>query len=156
MRQTNTPLIIIIAILALMFVVPFVLALFTLLAYGQFALPTGLFGGVLAELDANFVLALFITALPLLLVWAVEANRRRAGGGRSLGFTLALIILLMLAVTAVPLVAFLRPLAGVPAGQALALVALIAFPLIVVLFAAAILLPGLTGRGGDGGPSPEE
>ncbi len=153
MKQTNTPLLVMIAVLALLFVVPFALALVTLLAYGRFAPPEGLFTGVQAELDANFVLVLLITALPLMLVWAVEANRRRAGGGqRTLGLTLGLIVLLMIAVTAVPAIAFLRPLGGLPPGDALAILAVVALPLITVVFAVALLLAGLGRRKG---PPPE-
>ncbi len=154
MKQKNTPLLVMIAVLALLFIVPFVLALVTLVVYGRFALPGGLFTGLLAELDANFVLALLITTLPLMLVWAVEANRQREGGSRrSLGLTLGLIVLLMVAVTAVPAVAFLRPLGGLPPGDALAILAVVALPLITVVFVVAILLPGLARRKG---PPPED
>ncbi len=154
MKQNNTPIYVIIGVLALLFVVPFVLALITMIAYGEFALPSGLFSRLYGELDANFALALLLTVLPLVMVWAVERALRRSGGGgvRSQGITLALLVLLMLAVTAVPLVSFMRPLARIPAAQRATLIGFVALPLLVVTFAVVILVPELLRRRKDGPP----
>jgi hypothetical protein len=142
-QRPNTSLLFIVGILMVLFIIPFVLALITLVAYGEFAVPTDLFGGVLGELDANFVLALLMTILPLLMVWAIETRRGQAGGARrSVGLTLGLLVALVAIVTAVPLLAFFRPLSRLPAGQALAIVSCLALPLLVVIFAVAIVLPG--------------
>lgn len=149
MKRSNVPLIAVTGILVALFVIPFILAVIFTLAYGEFALPPAEFvTAVLAELDANFVLAMLITALPLALVAAIEGYRRQRGGGRrSLALTVGLLVLLMAAVTAVPLIAFLRPLSGLPGGAVLAILLFAALPLLAVMFAAAIVLPGLRGDG---------
>jgi len=41
MKHSNAPLLAIIGILMVMFVIPFVLAVITLIVYGEFALPSG-------------------------------------------------------------------------------------------------------------------
>ena len=145
----HTPLYIMIAILMLLFIIPFILALITLIAYGEFSVPDASWmGGLLAELDANFLLAMVITIVPLLMVWAVESSRARAGldRRRSTGLTLGLLIGLMVIVTAVPVVAYLRPLADVPPGHALAILSVVALPLLVVIVLVALLLPGVLAR----------
>lgn len=143
MKRSNAPLLAIIGVLMVMFVVPFILAVITLIVYGEFALPTELVaGGLLAELDANFVLALLITVLPVLFVWFIESNRRAGGSQRrSMTLTLIMLVLLMAAVTAVPVISMLRPLSAVPPAQAFAMIAVIALPLLLVLFVAALLMP---------------
>jgi hypothetical protein len=144
-----------IGILMLLFVIPFILALVTLIAYGEFRVPDASWmGGLLAGLDANFLLAMVITVMPLLLVWAVESSRARAGQDRrrTTGLTLGLLIALMVVATAVPVVAYLRPLAGVPTGQAVAILSVVALPLLVVIGIVALLLPGVLSRQADGNP----
>jgi membrane protease YdiL (CAAX protease family) len=144
-KKRNTPLVFITGILLLLFVIPLVLAVITLAIYGELAAPEPL-SGLASELDANFALALLVTALPLLVVWVAETQRRRSGGKRSARGTLVLLVLLMAAVTAVPAVSLWRPLAGLPTGQALAILAVAALPLLAVLLAAAILLPETRNR----------
>jgi len=151
--RKHTPLYIMIGILMLLFVIPFILALITLIAYGEFSVPDASWmGGLLAQLDANFLLAMVITILPLLMVWAVESSRSRAGldRRRSTGLTLGLLIALMVVATAVPVVAYLRPLADVPTGHALAILSVVALPLLVVVGIVAMLLPGVLARQADG------
>lgn len=158
MKQKNTPLYVIVGVLALLFVVPFVLALISTLIYGEFAPPADLLTGLYGEIDANFALALLLTGLPLLMVWAVERALRRsgAGGPRSQGLTLALLVLLMLAVTAVPLVSYLRPLANVPPAARTTLLGFVALPLLIVTFAVVILIPELVRRRGERPPEKRE
>ncbi|HLV44341.1 MAG TPA: hypothetical protein VKY39_05260 [Aggregatilineales bacterium] len=155
MKRSNTPLVVIIGILLLLFVVPFVLALIMLAIYGEFTLPSGLFvEGLLAELDANFVLALLLTVLPVIGVWLVESSRRRGvDQRRSLTLTLVMLVLVMAGVTAIPLISALRPLAGFPPGQAFAILAVVALPLFLIMLIAALLLPEAR-RHGDGTPAP--
>lgn len=142
MKRSNTPLLAIIGILMLLFIVPFVLAVITLIAYGEFALPTGLVAdGLLAEFDANFVLMLLVTALPVLFVWLIESSRGKGDRRRSLTLTLGMLVALIAAVTAVPFIASLRPLSGFPPGQALPILAVVALPVLLMMFMAAILLP---------------
>lgn len=149
MKRSNAPLVAIIGILMLMFVVPFVLAVVTLIVYGQFSLPTGLVAeGLLAELDANFVLMVLLTVLPMLMVWLIETTRQSGDRRRSLTLTLAMLILLMAGVTAIPFIAALRPLSAFPPGQAFAILAVVALPLLLVMFIAAVLLPEVR-RGRD-------
>lgn len=132
----------IVGILGVMFIIPFVLALLTLIVYGEFALPQGAVSGVLTEIDPNIILGLLIAGLPLLLVWAVETNRRR--GERTVGLTLGLLVALMLAATAVPFISYLRPLRGLPPRHALAILTVVALPLILIVLVALLLLPGLS------------
>ncbi len=142
MKHSNAPLLAVIGILMVMFVIPFVLAVITLIAYGEFALPSGLLvEGLLAEFDANFVLMLLVTALPALFVWLIESSRSRGDRRRSLTLTLVMLVVLVGAVTAVPFIASLRPLSAFPPGQALPILAVVALPLLAVMFIAAILLP---------------
>jgi hypothetical protein len=144
MNRKNLPILGIVGILGVMFIIPFVLAVITLIVYGEFALPQGAFSALLTELDPNIILGLLIAALPLLLVWAVEANRRRgAGGERTVGLTLGLLVALMLAATAVPFVSYLRPLADMPPRYALAILTVVALPLILILLIVLLLLPGV-------------
>lgn len=148
-KPKNTPLLFIVGILMLLFIIPFILALITLVAYGEFRVPDGAWmGGLLAELDANFILAMVMTVMPLLLVWTVESSRARAGLDRrkATGLTLGLLIALMIGATAVPVVFYLRPLADVPPGHALAILSVVGLPLLVVIFTVALLLPGLLNR----------
>ncbi len=144
MDRKNLPILGIVGILGVMFVIPFVLAMITLIVYGEFALPQGAFSALLTELDPNIILGVLIAALPLLLVWAVEANRGRGvGGERAVGLTLGLLIALMIAATAVPFLSYLRPLSGMPPRYALAILTVVALPLILILFIVLLLLPGL-------------
>jgi len=150
--RKNTPLYVMIGTLMLLFVIPFILALITLIAYGEFSVPDAAWmGGLLTELDANFLLALVITIMPLLMVWAVESGRARSGldRRRSTGLTLGLLIGLMVVATAVPVVAYLRPLADVPVGHALAILSVVALPLLIVVIMVALLLPGVLARRGN-------
>lgn len=151
--RKNNPLYIMIGILMLLFVVPFILALITLLAYGEFRVPDAAWmGGLMTELDANFLLAMVMTVMPLLMVWAVESSRAKAGMDRrrATGLTLGLLIALMIGVTVVPVVFYLRPLAAVPTGQALAILSIVALPLLIVVVVVTLLLPGVLARRRNG------
>jgi hypothetical protein len=150
-RTNNTPILVIIGVLSLLFIVPFTLAVIAVFMYGEFTVPENLMAGVLSELNPNLVLGMLITVLPLLVVVAVERARQQSGGARSMGLTVGLLIVLMAAVTAVPAIAYLRPLAGLPAGHAMAILAVVALPLLLIAFIALILLPSMV-RGGDAAP----
>jgi len=153
-RYSKTPLYVIVGTLGVLFVVPFILSVIVTLIYGEFTLPgVSFLSGVLNELDANFVLAMLLTALPLALVGVIEATRRRLGSRRrSAGLTLGLLVLMMVAMTAAPVATAIRPLSALAPGAALAIVLFAALPLLIVTLGAAIVLPGLL-RGSEGPPS---
>jgi len=152
MKRKNVPALIIIMLMSVLYIIPSVWMLVTLLVTGRFEFPFYVFEGLSRELGFGFLIAFGLLFVPVLLVLLVERSRRRGGSQRrSLGLTLGLLVGLMLVMTAVPLVStLLRGAGALPLGEASPILVFGALPLLVVAFTVLVLAPGLL-RDGDGG-----
>jgi hypothetical protein len=150
MKRSNLPLFIIIGIIGLLFVAPFAVLLVSTILAGDYNWPAELTQALGQEINVNLLVAILLTALPMVLVFLVEAARR-AGEGRirSTRLTLILLVGLMLALTMVPFVTVGSRLNALPLRATAPLYLFIAIPFFAVLVTVGIAaLGGFAGRGG--------
>ncbi len=153
MKRSNLPIWIVIGALSLLFVLPTLAMLAILISQGRFEFPMELFSGAEVEFGPGFLFATALILIPVALVVLVERSRRRTGDRRrTLGLTLGLLVALMLLLTLVPIISSLTGgLAAFPLRDISPILIFAALPLLVVVFAALVLLPGVLRRNGGGG-----
>ena len=149
MKRSNLPLFIIIGVLGLLFVAPFVILLISTVLAGEYTWPAELTQALRQEINVNLFVAILLTALPMGVVYLVEAARRADDRRtRSTRLTLALLVGLMLALTMVPFFTVGRGLTALPLRATAPLYLFIAIPFFAVLVTVAIAsLGGLSWRG---------
>ncbi len=141
-KRENLPMLLILGLLILLFVGPMVVMLIELILIGEFAFPTYVFRGVLAEVNLGFFFGLALLVVPVALVYLVDRARQRGvSQRRRIGLTLGLLMGLMLVMTAIPVVSFSGGFSALAASDITWMLFYAGLPLIAVALTAAIVLP---------------